>query len=171
MQTPTLRQFFRHQLAQGFRAYGLAEPQALEYVSDILTRFAHTRALYALRDDSGRPLEHIVDMLVAYDQAARGRAREIVRHLGEYTLFMSGLFRHRLSERGELEYYLSQGTGAFWRCADAEPNPARRQLYRHVHQRFRTISAVLNDLRRVRWPLEPDGAARPDEFLCAFWRV
>lgn len=177
MRLPSLQQFFRHQLQQGFRAHGLRETGTIEYVSDVLARFAHARALHALRDAEGRPLEYIVDMLMSWQQAqdnARGRrsvAREraVMRHVGDYTLFMSGLFRERLKARGELNYYVANGRSAFLRSADYEPNPARRHTYRQLYQDFSPISDMLDYLRRVQLPL--NGRTGSDNPLVAFWRV
>ncbi|MBI5782532.1 MAG: hypothetical protein HZA69_02195, partial [Gammaproteobacteria bacterium] len=93
MRLPSLYQFFRHQVSHGFHRHGIAEPATVDYVSDILARFAQLRHLYALQDTEGRPLEYIVDMLEAWRQneaVSPSRGRFILRHLGEYTLFMSG---------------------------------------------------------------------------------
>jgi len=177
MRLPSLQQFFRHQLQQGFHTHGLREAGTVEYVSDVLTRFAHTRAFYALRDADGKPLEYIVDMLASWQHAqdnGRGRrdgAREraVMRHLGDYTLFMSGLFRERLKARGELNYYVANGRSAFLRSADYEPNPARRRTYRQLYQDFNPISDMLDYLRRVQLPL--NGRAGSENLLAAFWRV
>jgi hypothetical protein len=171
MTTPTLRQFFRHQLAREFQSCGLAEPQALDYVSDVLSRFARTSALYALRDDDGRSLEYLVDMRAAHCRASRERAREILRHIGEYALFMSGLFRERIDARGELEYYFAEGAGAYSGCAEREPNPAHRQLYRRVCHQFRAISGALDHVRREQWPLAaPVPTPTRDTLLESLWR-
>jgi hypothetical protein len=177
MRLPSLQQFFRHQLQQGFHAHGLREAGTIEYVSEVLARFAHARALHALRDADGRPLEYIVDMLVSWQQAQDGarsrrdgaRERAIMRHLGDYTLFMSGLFRERLKARGELNYYVANGRSAFWRSADYESNPARRHTYRQLYQDFNPISDMLDYLRRVQLPL--NGRVASDNLLAAFWRA
>lgn len=175
MRVPSLYQFFRHQLQHGFQAHGLKSgPPTVDYVSEVLTRFADTRAAYSLHDDDGRPLEHIVDMLAVWAQTqeqGRARAHEgaIVRHIGEYTLFMSGLFRERVTARGELEYYVAQGRSAYWRSADYEINPARRQLFRRLYQDFAPISDILDYLRRVQFPLRATGT--PHDPLAAYWRA
>lgn len=168
MRLPSLYQFFRHQVGHGFHRHGITEPATVDYVSDILTRFAQARQLHALQDASGRPLEYIVDMLEAWHGTeGPARGRYVLRHLGEYTLFMSGLFRERLRRRGELDYYLAHGSSAYWRCADGELNPRQRQVYRHLHQDFGRISSTLDDMRREQFPLPPSA----DNMLTAFWRV
>ena len=175
MRLPTLCQFFRHQLQPSFQARGLGDASTVDYVSDMLARFAHMRAFHALRDDEGRPLEHIVDMLAAWAQAQEprigGRASEraVMQHIGEYTLFMSGLFRERVSARGELNYYMTHGRNAFWRSADYEINPARRQLFRRLYQDFAPISDILDYLRRVQFPLRATEATHDP--LAAYWRA
>src|SRR3989337_2821596 len=95
--TPSLHQFFRHHLQPGFRAHGLIEMAPLDYVSDILARFAQTQVLYALRDSEGRPLEHIVDMLsallLAQERKTTGGGapqRVLLRHLSAYNPFING---------------------------------------------------------------------------------
>lgn len=172
MRLPSLYQFFRHQVGHGFHRHGITEPATMDYVSDILTRFAQVRQLYALRDAGDRPLEHVVDMLESWQLAqdapgSRSRGRLILRHLGEYTLFMSGLFRDRLRRRGELGYYLAHGSSAYWRCADYEVNPRQRQVYWHLHQDFDRISSTLDNMRREQFPLPPSA----DNVLTAFWRI
>lgn len=180
MRLPSLQQFFRHQLHQSFQACGLSATSTagtVEYVSDILARFAHTRLFHALRDADGRPLEYIVDMLAAWQEAQEtaggrrdyARERAITQHLGDYTLFMSGLFRERLRARGELDYYMAHGRSAFWRSADYEPNPSRRQTYRRLSHDFSPISDILDYLRHVQLPLH--GRAGSDNPLAAYWRV
>lgn len=173
MRMPTLYQFFRHQLGHGFAARGLAEPATIEYVSDMLTRFAHTRTLHAVSDARGQPLEYIVDYLAAEhgDDARpdRARRRSILCHLGEYTLFMSGLFRDRLKSRGELGYFLTQGANAYLRCADIEPQPGRRQLFGRLHHNFARIADALDEMRRLRFPLQ--APANRETMLAALWRI
>jgi hypothetical protein len=177
MRVPTLYQFFRHQLQHAFARRGIAEPGAVDYISDMLARFAETRLVYAIQDSVGRPLEHIVDMLEQRrlsqvpERGRRDLARErlIVRHIGEYTLFMSGIFRERVQRRGELAYYVSHGSSAYWQCADYESSPSRRFTFRYLHHRFSDISDALDGIRREQLPLSvnPNRTA----MLSALWRV
>jgi hypothetical protein len=175
---PSLQQFFRHQLQQGFQACGRrAAAGTVEYVSEVLSQFAYMRFFQGVRDRDGRPFEYIVDLIAAWQDAQKGAngrrdiAREgaIVRYIGDYALFMSGLFRERVKSRGELNYYVAHGRNAFWRSADYEVNPARRQTYRHLYEQFSPISDTLDYLRRVQFPLQ--GRAGSDNLLAAYWRM
>jgi hypothetical protein len=173
MRLPTLHQFFRHQISQGFASHGLSEPNTIDYISEVLARFAQTRALYAVADADGRPLEHIVDFLcAARDDGARptdrARRRSVMCHLGEYTLFMSGLFRERLRRRGELKYYMEQGSTAYGECAGVEPQASRRQLFQRVHRDFVRIADTLDDMRHDQLGLSLP--ANAENLVTALWR-
>lgn len=158
MTSPTLAQFFRHQLVRVLAEGRPEDAPALDYISDLLARFARPQALHPFTAE-GRPLEHLVDLWSAYRAAladprqGRARARLVLCHVGEYALFMSGLFRERLRRRGELDYYLDQGASAYSHCAGIEPLPPRRRLFQHLHRDFREVSSSLNHLRQRHWPL------------------
>jgi hypothetical protein len=172
MHLPTLQQFFRHQLQQSFHTHGLNGAYTIDYVADVLGRFAYTRFFYAVHDAEGRPIEYIVDMLMALqsDDKRPSVTREgvIMRHIGDYTLFMSGLFRERVRARGEFNYYVAHGRSAFWRSADYEINPARRHTFRRLYQDFEPISNVLDYLRRVQLPRQ---RGESGNLLGAFWQA
>lgn len=173
MLTPTLFQFFRRQLAHGLSRQGLSEPLAVNYISDMLSRFAQTRQLYAIRDRQGIPLEHLVDLeaerlaLQVRDGAGVHRARELrlCRHLGEFALFMSGFFRPRLQSRGQLGYYIDCGRNAFWHCAALEREAARRRLFQSLYCNFALISHTLHELRQRRFNNTPAPVAGPRHAL------
>ena len=163
MLAPSLYQFFHRQVQHAFGARGLGEPETVDYVSDVLTRFAHTSALYALHDTDGTPLEYIAQMLLERQKAegeggARDRSRQatITRHVGEYSLFMSGLFRERLQKAGRLNYYLDHGRSAYWQSADMEINPKRSQVFRRLYFELERVSRTLDYIRRVQFPLDID---------------
>ena len=177
MLSPTLYQFFRRHLQHAFGERGLAEPATVDYVSEVLTRFAHTPELYAVKDTDGTPLEHIAQFMLELrraqgdDDRAADSARQalITRHVGEYSLFMSGLFRERLAARGQLNYYLDHGRSAYWHTADFEPNPRLSQVFRRLYFNLEKISGALDHMRRVQFPLDAASkAAAPGQ---ALWRM
>jgi hypothetical protein len=88
----------------------LEEPQVATYVAALLVDFARTENLYRIRNARGKPLEDVGEMLVEsnplLDAASFDREREVRKHVGDYTLFMTGLFpesvartRHRKQPR------------------------------------------------------------------------
>lgn len=119
----SLRQFFGTVTRQTYGAFGVRDEMLVEYIADLLWRFARTDTLYRLRDPSGRRLDTIVEMLVELARPtwqAGGvetphpeRAREIWRHIGDYALFMTGLFPEYVARRGGVAYYQEQGRRAY----------------------------------------------------------
>lgn len=168
----TLYHFFHRHVQHGFGARGITEPSTIEYVSDLLTRFAHTSALYATTDNDGRPMETVAQFLCAWrraqDHGETGGQALIMRHLGEYTLFMSGLFRDRIKSRGQLNYYLDHGRSAFWASAGFERNPGQARLFRRLYFDFERVSNALDCLRRDQLPLAQEAVRNP---LTAMWHL
>jgi len=75
----------------------LNDAEISSYVAGILTDFAETEQLYRIRDRRGRPLREVSDMLVASDPVygdaySFPREREVRKHIGDFSLFFTGMF-------------------------------------------------------------------------------
>ncbi|HET6932105.1 MAG TPA: hypothetical protein VFI45_17390 [Candidatus Acidoferrum sp.] len=79
-----------------FEDVRLEEPQVATYVTALLADFARTENLYRIRNALGKRLEDVAAMLAEsnplLDAASFDREREVRKHVGDYTLFMTGLF-------------------------------------------------------------------------------
>jgi hypothetical protein len=79
-----------------FEDVRLEEPQVATYVAALLADFARTENLYRIRNARGKRLEDVGEMLVEsnplLEAASFDREREVRKHVGDYTLFMTGLF-------------------------------------------------------------------------------
>src|SRR5690348_9230147 len=66
------------------------------YVGNLLIDFVHVDHLYRLRNCRGKRLEEVGEMLVEsnplLDAASFDREREVRKHIGDYTLFLTGMF-------------------------------------------------------------------------------
>jgi hypothetical protein len=75
---------------------GWPDAEIIEYVTEILTDFVHVDQLYKIRNAQGRRVEEVAEMLAEGDLLHRAesveREREVHRHIGDYTLFMAGIF-------------------------------------------------------------------------------
>jgi hypothetical protein len=71
---------------------GVADPPLLDYISKLLARFVHCDAIYKVRSLSGNRLDQVADMLVEADARIGESKREVHRHIGDYTLFWTGVF-------------------------------------------------------------------------------
>jgi hypothetical protein len=74
----------------------LPDDEVAHYVSALLSEFAHVDRLYRIRDALGRPLDAVADMLIEsnplLEASSFDRERAVRKHVGDYTLFFTGLF-------------------------------------------------------------------------------
>ncbi len=103
-----LRRFFA-ELVQKHLATtaGIHESDVTTYVSGILVDFTMADNLFRVRNARGKRLEAVADMLIESNPILDGRSffyeREVRKHIGDYTLFLTGLFPeyvHRIGKSG-----------------------------------------------------------------------
>ncbi len=97
-----LRRFLYPLVVRRFSLYaGLADPQVADYVAGVLTDFVHVDNLYRIRNTRGRRLEDVAEMLIESNPllAAQSfdRERLVRKHVGDFTLFVLGLFPESLA--------------------------------------------------------------------------
>lgn len=87
-------------------AAGVDDPQMARYIAGVLVDFTHVDSLYRIRNAKGRRLEEVGEMMIEsnplLDAPSFFREREVRKHIGDYTLFLAGLFPeyvHRLPTR------------------------------------------------------------------------
>lgn len=75
---------------------GWPDLNVTEYVSNLLVEFTHTDQLYRVRTQEGARADTVVDLLfeseVLLEAQSMAREEEVHRHIGDFTLFMAGLF-------------------------------------------------------------------------------
>jgi len=97
-----LRRLFAGLTEHSFQcSLGVADPGLIDYLSGLLSRFLHADAVYRVRDGQGNPLAEVAEMLVeARSLPDGGRTqREVYRHIGDFTLFWTGLFPEALGRQ------------------------------------------------------------------------
>jgi hypothetical protein len=66
------------------------------YIANLLTDFTHVDHLYRIRNSRGKRLEEVGEMLIESNPLLEGRSfereREVRKHIGDYTLFLTGIF-------------------------------------------------------------------------------
>ena len=92
-----LSRLFASLTEQNFaRQLGWPDGQVIGYLTDVLTDFVHVDQLYKVRNAQGQRVEEVAEMLAEGDLLHRAqsieREREVHRHIGDFTLFMSGVF-------------------------------------------------------------------------------
>ena len=86
---------------------GVKDAAMSQYVASLLVDFTHVDHLYRIRNARGKRLEDVAEMLIEsnpmLDAPSFFYEREVRKHIGDYTLFLAGLFPeylNRLPKRG-----------------------------------------------------------------------
>ena len=134
-----VRAVLRQLTDRAMKRLDLRDEETICYVANLLTDFIHCENLYRLRDDSGKRLEYICDIL---DQASREMStdmrRECHRYLGDWTLFNLGLFPEQLTYGRRTvspSYYAQQGRRSYSIVAEME-EPAATAVFRKLAEDF-----------------------------------
>lgn len=118
-----------------YSGVGVGDPGVVDYLAELLVGFIHTDRIFALRDDVGRPIDQVADMLattvVDPSLPRASRERVVHRHIGDFTLFWTGVFPEalqRLCDRHHRDYMLDyhrQGKRSYAIASDLTPEDGR----------------------------------------------
>ena len=79
-----LRRPFTELVARRFYGdAGVRDPSAVDYVSTVLSNFAHVENLYRIRDARGKRLEEVGEMLIESNPLLEGRSFDREREVGK----------------------------------------------------------------------------------------
>ena len=148
-----LRDFFQWLTLRTFQDLQSSDREVADYLSEMLARFARTDRLYRIRDAKGRVLESVVEMLLELEGFTSGieKERDFCQHMGDYILFMSGLFREYVEGHGFLNYYMEEGPRAYRRVWEVEQGLFRptSRLFERLWQRFEFNAGALHYMRKT----------------------
>ena len=154
-----LRRLFAGVTEQTFQSrFGLADPPLIDYLSALLSRFVHVDAIHALRNAVGERLEYVADMVFEVTQLpAEGRTtREVHRHIGDFTLFWTGVYPEalaRMRSKHCKDYfvdYCSQGKRSYFLASQFEDDPYREEsaVLRRLSHECELCAYGLHEVRR-----------------------
>jgi aminopeptidase N len=137
---------------------GVADPLLTDYLSGLLSRFIHIDAIFRLKNAQGKALEEVAEMMIEAEALPpEGRtAREVHRHIGDFTLFWTGVYpeslqklRHALSKDQFIDY-CEQGKRSYYIASTFEQEPYREEapVLRRLSSEFELCAYGLNQVRR-----------------------
>src|SRR6266404_1244951 len=146
--------YFYILVRQVFRRSKILERDVADYVAEVLTEFSQLESTQCRIKGQVQPLDYFFEMLGAL-QTADDITRFYIRaHIGNYSLFLSGIFPDRIRFRAEvrgapaLRYYEELGR-ANYRVA-SDHRLARKYdldgIFNTLSERFQTTRLALNDL-------------------------
>lgn len=77
---------------------GVADVQLVDYINGLLMRFLRTDAMLSVRKPTGKRATEVVEMLAEADRRIGVARREVHRHVGDFTLFWTGMYPESLRE-------------------------------------------------------------------------
>jgi len=98
----TLRDLFDELVGRNFEEnLHLSDREIIQYVANLLTQFSRVEELYAIRNAQGKALEDVGEMLLEsnplFEASSFDREREVRKHIGDFTLFFTGVFPEAVS--------------------------------------------------------------------------
>jgi hypothetical protein len=146
--------YFYVLVRHAFRRSGLADRAVADYVAEVLAEFARSEQARCVVPGQSSPMDYFFEMLTALQKADERTSFFIRAHIGNYSLFLSGVFpdriRHRSESRGfpDLKYYESLGRTQYRAAGDHRL--ARRyaltDIFNTLSERFETSRRALNDM-------------------------
>ena len=97
-ETHPLEPFFQQMVRNSYAGkLGMHDTAITQYVARLLCEFSESDKLYRVRDDEGRPIHALDDLLKAADPvhgtaASFDTERAVRKHIGDYALFVSGMY-------------------------------------------------------------------------------
>lgn len=159
-----LHDFFLEHTRKSFWELGLIDQAVIGYVADVLTAFVRTDHLYRVRAPNGKRLTSLVEILseqiethpVAH--SSLWREREVRKYVGDYALFMSGLFRTYVEKIGVLDYYVHEGQQSYHKVSELELSLYQTgfQLFQELSKNFEYYSGALDYMRKVYFGPSPN---------------
>lgn len=132
---------------------GLTCRHLADYIASLLETFSRTARMRSPTDEEGAPVQYISDMLLALRNASSAQAFLIRAHVGNYSLFVTGIFHEsveRRSRRGapDVSFYEDIGASSFH--VASEHVLARScdltKVYHELSSRFHDVRLALNRL-------------------------
>ena len=167
-----LRQLFADLVARHYASgVGLRDQELSAYVANLLTEFSEVENLYKIRDAAGRPLSDVGEMLLESDPVfgpapSFDRERQVRKHIGDTTLFFTGMFPEALNHfrlrRQRLESFLDfmkAGKESYYivSCFEdfeyARVGPLFARLSREFERCVYGLNLVKNELAEMQHPI------------------
>lgn len=153
------------------REIGIRDPEVVGYVAHLLAEFCDAEQLFKIHSAGGKQLTDVGEMLLESNPVfgpapSFDRERQVRKHIGDYTLFFTGMFpesinnlrlrRNRLEslidwmKAGKESYYIVSTFDCFEYTKVA---PLFEHLSDHFEQCVYGLNVVKNELQEMQHPI------------------
>jgi hypothetical protein len=147
---------------------GIGDPRLVGYVAELLASFVPSQAVWRIRDPEGRPIVQVTRMVAAAESAGDDHFRgECHRHVGDYTLFWTGVYPEALAKLQNaasadcLISYQQQGKRSYYLASTLSKADERGSILRRLSDQFELCAFGLSRVRREWERIEADGMGSP----------
>jgi hypothetical protein len=166
-----LQQFFQELVERNYCDVGVRNSEVQAYVSNLLTEFCDADNLYKIKNETGRPLHDVGEMLLAADPVygsapSFDRERQVRKHIGDYSLFFTGMWPealnhgrlHRARIEGLIDF-IHAGKESYFIVSKfehfeyAKVAPLFRRMSQEFEQLVYGLNQVKNDLEEMQHPV------------------
>ncbi len=145
---------------------GIADPKLVGYVAGLLARFVPAESVWRLRDAQGQRLVEVAAMLAEAESTSdEDRRRECHRHVGDFTLFWTGVYPEALPalqaacSPDHLIDFQRQGKRSYYLASTFEGDQA--PVLRRLSDEFELCAFGLSRVRREWERPDNDSGDRP----------
>ncbi len=174
-----LHQLFTEIVGRNLGEVGVPSSEVQGYVATLLTEFCEIENLYKIKNAGGRALHDVGEMLLESDPVygpapSFDRERQVRKHIGDYSLFFTGMFpeainwsRLRRSRLENLVDFVKAGKESYYIVSKfeyfeyAKVAPLFRNMARDFELLVYGLNQVKNDLEEMQHPI----TRRTAEFL------
>lgn len=148
---------------------GVDDAAIADFVASLVLAFGRARAAYRPSDDEAGEYFYLVDLIAELRNADARRAFLLRSHLGNYSLWMAGIFpdylerRHRYRGAPSMSYFDQMGASGYTGAARSDQAAALgvREIFDRVGRDFVKVRFALNRVsERVLWPAAGDPVGR-----------
>jgi hypothetical protein len=150
---------------------GIRDSEVVGYVAHLLAEFCETEQLFKIHTAAGQPLTDVASMLMESNPIfgpapSFDRERQVRKHIGDYTLFFTGMFpeslNHQRLRRDRLESmvdWIKAGKESYYvvskfDCFEyTKVAPMFGRLADHFEQCVYGLNRVKNELQEMQHPI------------------
>lgn len=166
-----LHQFFTAVVEHNYDEVGVRNAEIHSYVATLLTEFCEVENLYKIKNADGRSLCDVGEMLLESDPVygpapSFDRERQVRKHIGDYSLFFTGMFpeslnaqRLRRSRMESLIDFVKAGKESYYIVSKfehfeyAKVAPLFRRMSHEFEQLVYGLNQVKNELEEMQHPI------------------
>ncbi|AGA25716.1 hypothetical protein [Singulisphaera acidiphila] len=151
---------------------GIGDPRLVGYVANLLARFVPSQTIWRIRDGQGRRLTEVTAMVAEAESTSdAAHRRDCHRHVGDFTLFWTGVYPEALSgfqaidSADHLINYQLQGKKSYYLASTLDDDQGA--VLRRLSDQFELCAFGLSRVRREweKFATESMGDSMPRGFV------